>query len=197
MKKRLIFILFGLSLFIFIAVQIAEYVKNQTVVLKKETTEKWALFSKSFDLLLIDLENLKKDSANMTTNDDLFKFLNKNIAHNSINNTDSFELFCYQLNKKHFQQVSDSNIQNNMAIQNRLSQLNALSLAYNDMAKKHNVFVGTVPNFYIIKENQRKRMPYFSVRFNQNNLDPALYKKRFNSYIETGQDRFLNEPNKN
>jgi|694.fasta_scaffold00793_7 hypothetical protein len=58
-------------------------------------------------------------------------------------------------------------------------------------------FVGTVPNFYIIKENQRKRMPYFSVRFNQNNLDPALYKKRFNSYIETGQDRFINEPNKN
>jgi hypothetical protein len=51
MKKRLIFILFGLSLFIFIAVQIAEYVKNQTVVLKKETTEKWALFSKSNRML--------------------------------------------------------------------------------------------------------------------------------------------------
>ena len=72
------------------------------------------------------------------------------------------------------------------------NRLNEFAKAYNVASKKHNIFMGSFPNFYFIKKKERKKLDYFSIRFNQVNLDPKKYKKRFDKYMETGQERFLN-----
>lgn len=194
MAKRLIYITIFVVVLLFIYYGLKNHVNKQTEKLKDNALiERDILYNEiskndlmSHDFIL--------DTTNYRLKTPFIKQLNQ-IKTIEKANFILFENECFVLNNEYI--TLKNSLKDSLStsyfihLDNIFNRLNISTKAYNTASKKHNVFMGSFPNFYFVKKADRKKLDYFSIRFNEVNLDPKKYKKRFDKYMETGQERFL------
>lgn len=170
---------------------------RQANQLELNANNEWAVFINKIENLNGILDNFVVDSIAFSI--DEIKEIDLSKAHRK-QSTLEFENYCYHFNKNYLlikSELKDSlNLAVIHAVDNKMHLINTQIQDYNLACKKHNVFVRTLPNLYFIDNDKRKSLPFFSILFNQENLDPSLYKRNFDKYMETGHDRFLKPINK-
>lgn len=193
LKKNIIIVVVVVLSWIVIS-NLKNYARNQTESLNEIAKVEAQIFLKELSELNDLFMEIKVDSNNYETKFKLMKQLRQiDFAKNEIDTI--LEIKCFKINNyyvelKHV--TKDSlNLSQLETIDTYLNHINLLSKNYNHSVKKHNVFMGSLPNYYLIEKVKREKLPYFSIQFNQENLDPSKYKMRFDKYMETGHDRFL------
>lgn len=197
MMKRGILILVSIILIgIFLSIQLKKYVVKQAEALEIEATNEWLKFINEITHFKGDLDQTFSDS--LFSNYNYMVKFNLNLVEKT-GSTIAFENECFKFNKSFMlveQQLKDhQNYSEINQLNHQLNSLNKQIKKYNLACKRHKIFVRTLPNFYFIDEDKRHYLSYFSIIFNRENLNPNLYKTRFDKYMETGHDRFLKSNN--